>query len=69
VRQPEKSVQTPDLLTGVGEGDRRVLQGGEGIEAVDSAEYQHRQIQGVTTQDRDQVRAALNPVEIGVCRR
>src|ERR1700757_2766372 len=29
-----------DLLTGVSERDRRVLQGGEGIEAVDSAEYQ-----------------------------
>ena len=58
-----------DLLTGVGERDRRVLQGGEGIEAVDSAEYQDRQVQRVTTQDRDQIGAALNRVEVGVCRR
>src|ERR1700761_2501523 len=34
-----------DLLTGVGEQDRRVLQGSEGIEAVDSAEHQDRHVQ------------------------
>src|SRR3954470_12821590 len=53
-----------DLLAGVGERDRRVLQGGEGIEAVDCAEYQDRQVQRVTTQDRNQVRAVFNLVEI-----
>ena len=38
-----------DLLAGVGEGDRRILHGGEGIEAVDSAEHQDGQVQGVAT--------------------
>jgi hypothetical protein len=33
-----------DLLAGVGERDRWVLQGGEGIEAADFAEYQDRQV-------------------------
>ena len=58
-----------DLLAGVGERDRRVLHGGKGIEAVDSAEHQYRQVQCVTSQDRDYVGAALGPVEIGLCRR
>src|SRR4051812_42040844 len=58
-----------DLLAGVGERDCRMLQGGEGIEALDCADYQDRQVQRVTTQDRDQVRAVFNLVEIGMCRR